>query len=440
MINGYAEAVGAALQPLAAPPRALRIRFGGADNADHYALALAFGAWAIASNCAVHLLLNNLVKRHTNLWNQLGEDGVRAAVLAFIKLLRDVPCLVSAGPVSSTVEARDDVIFTVGCQLLIKELREAGLEGAAHALESEYMSSPRKLRWGGCYFPRFIPNHNSGAESMNGKIAKELSKFHLCETVEFTARCMAHLRSKAEIRGLPENGFKTTMERITKDNRTWRKVHKLINEVSARRTVFVNDKVARLQMHSARSRFMRATSERWSIPSASLLEHLLLGNDGREQPVLASLGRMRELHCRLVSDPEGYEATMQPSLNQYLRIAVRAFYVLQALEPGEVRSRYCQFSCTCGFHRIRSYCKHAIALTIMLRLVEVPSDLDYRILTRLQSRGRKRLRRHVELLRNFRQDAAISNKETGDERDSGSETNPDSGNEFERDTEDEGDA
>ena len=431
---GYPEA---AVEPLQrheeGPPEALRMRYGGADNADNYASALAYGAHARVANCAVHLIVNNLCKRGTTLYRLLGgpnEDGPRAGVHTLVKLLRDAPCLLSNGPVPSTVERRDDGIFTVGWNLLLKELCATGFGAAAEALEAEYLSSPRKRRWGGCYFPRFIPNHNAGTESMNAKLAKELQKFRLCETTVFVHRCMHHLQSKSVLRSLPGNGFSVSIKRVMKDNRTWRKVHKLIHGPELPRSQFVADMVARLQMHTARTRFMRATSVRWCIPSAQMLEHLLQAHNGSEQQVMTSLTTCRDTHCRLVSDPVRYEAELEPSVNQFLRIAVRAFYVLSALEPGEVRSPFCMFSCTCGFHRIRSYCKHAIALTILLKHVEVPTEMDFRVLQRLPSKGRKRMRVQMELMREFSQDANISiTDKEGEGRDSGSDTEPDSGDE-----------
>ena len=63
----------------------------------------------------------------------------------------------------------------------------------------------------------------------------------------------------------------------------------------------------------------------------------------------------------------------------------------------------------------------------------VPPALDYRVLHRLPKKGRKRIRLHLEVLRNFRQDAAIRQIGTKDETEGGSETEPDAGGEFERD-------
>ena len=393
-------------------PRALRVRWGGADNADNYASALAYGAHAKTSNCAVHLLVNNIDKANSTLWKALGgrsEENIRAAVHAVIKLLRDVPCIVPGGPTGSTLEWRDTEIFQVGCELFLSALRAEGWHEAAAAIASEYMSSRRKYRWGGAHFPRYVPNHNCGTESMNATIAIEMARFKWSEVVHFTARMMMHMHRDARLRASPGCGFSAVNTKVETDTKLWRKVHKLVNEVKKpRRGNNGNDDVARLQMHRARAHFMRRTTQRYSIPSAQLLIKQLEDLDSNLSEVVDSLKELRAAHVRLVQNPRKYAEDVQPDVNEYLRLAVRAFYVLERIPEAEVRSKYSQFSCTCPYHRLRSHCKHSIALTIILKLVTVPTHLNFNVMSKLPQRGRKRLPFATVALRNFTDNATFS--------------------------------
>jgi hypothetical protein len=390
----------------------LRVRWGGADNADNYAQALAWGAHALANNCASHLLVGNVGKKHSTLWRLLGgdsEEGVRPAVYLILKLLRDIPCLVSAGRVAANTERRDDGIFAAGWKLLLEELRAAGWVEAAASFESEYLSSRRKRRWAGCYFPPLIPNHNCGVESMNAKTVLELSKFRLTEIVAFTGMMLTHMEALAEERR--REGFNYTTVRLLQDWKVWRNAHALMEPQRRDRDLCVSEQVQHLQMHAARAGFGRANAgERWSVPTGQLLAYLLEEHNGHEGRVLAALAGFREMHLRLVKNPEDYVRRTEATLNEYLRLAVRAFYVLERLPDGDVRSKHCRYSCTCGYYRVRSYCKHAVALTAILGLEAVPPDLNYAVVGRLGRRGRKRRKVDVQVLSVFSQGVDLAGK------------------------------
>ena len=63
--------------------------------------------------------------------------------------------------------------------------------------------------------------------------------------------------------------------------------------------------------------------------------------------------------------------------DQYLRLTVRSFYVLEELRAVDIRCDYSHFRCTCPYHRIHSVCKHSVACTILQDRCTVPPSLDF---------------------------------------------------------------
>ena len=399
-------------------PKFLRIQWGGADNADNYAAALAYAAYCIVCNCCVHLLINNICKRGATLFVALGGDSpnsIRAQVLALLKLLRDIPSLRLDSQVVRAIPWRDTAMFDVGCALLVREMKDAGFANAAEALYNEYLSSPRKCRWGGAHFPEFIPNHQAGPESLNARAAADCAKHKNVNVTEFADRARGWMTQRAERRKMPGEGFSTSIDRIEKDTAMWRKVNRLVNEKNrSRGSKFISDMVCVVQMHEGLKPFYRATTERYSIPSSQLLTYYLDEQMGRTRQTVRAMAPLRQRYMDLVRDPEEYVDTYQPSINQYLRLTTRSFYVLERLQPEDVRSEFCVYSCTCPAYRRRSYCKHAVALGVIKGLVAVPRHLDYTILSRLNTKGRKRLPFTRCDLRSFGQDATIMGVQASD--------------------------
>lgn len=135
-------------------PNWLRVKWGGADNADHYAGALAYGAHAVSNNCVVHLLVRNIAHRGATLFQAFGAvspGAVRQSVFRLITLLRDMPSLVSSGPIAADAENRNDTMFQVGMELLLNDLRVNGWENGAAKLGTSTGEHFGKCA-GACYF------------------------------------------------------------------------------------------------------------------------------------------------------------------------------------------------------------------------------------------------------------------------------------------------
>jgi hypothetical protein len=322
--------------------------------------------------------------------------------------MRDIPCLHPDGQISARVEVRESALFEVACVLLLFELRANGWGHCADLLEGEYMSTRRKMRWGGCYFPPLVPNHNAGTESINARVAKDVAAFRLCFVVVFLVKLMNHLNEVANRRQRPGEGFSPTIKRLETDLGLFRKVNKLVSEVTRRRTGYIVDDVARYQMHATRAKFGRATRDCWIIPSSHLLTALLETHYGEIADVKAELQDLRAAHLRLLRDPEKFESEVKPTINEYLRLAVRSFYVLERLDEEDVRSKYSQYSCSCPYHRLRSYCKHSVSLTLIMQLVRLPPLLNMAVLQRRAKRGRPKTKTATVPLGHFNDNCNIS--------------------------------
>jgi hypothetical protein len=230
---------------------------------------------------------------------------------------------------------------------------------------------------------------------MNSKAANELSQHRLSEITKFAGNILTFLSANSAARDVRGHGFSTVMQRVMDDGMVWKAACKLIGEVKKPPTNFVVDLVARLQMQpgprGTRERFGRATSERYSVPTAELLTHLLQKHDGDIQLLQAELKVLREEHVRLVSDPGGWvQLGIGADLNDYIRIAMRSFYVLSAIPSSDVRCKHVCYSCSCPHFRLRSYCKHCIALTHQLNGTAIPAEQNYAKVTKLANRGRRK--------------------------------------------------
>ena len=373
----------------------VRVRYGGADNADNYASALAFSAHATVANCAVHLLVNNLCKPGGGLHKLLGGDTkARRHVVVNIKLIRSIPAVSPAGVISCEDLQRPVAATEIAFELMQDEMDAiASLAPAADTLHEEYWASERKRRWCGAFFPFMIPDHNAGTESRNKTIAQQLAGYTLCEVTQFLHKTLDFLGNWSFLRECePQRRFSAvTTPAVTADMPCWRKVHQMLFRNG------LAPAVANLhysQMHVHKQRFLRHTSIRYTVPTRQLMQCALekTGSDSYDaEAVQLFIDNFRARHSRLLQDPTRYVHERQPSLHHFLLLTARAFYVLERLDRADVRSIYVQYSCTCcAFRQKGGYCKHSIAQTVLDGLVRVPPELDLRTIGSLPKRGRKR--------------------------------------------------
>ena len=388
------------LAPEANPP-ALRVRYGGADNADHYASALAFGAHAVTCNCATHLIVRNACLASANLYKALGgwRDKSRADAVATIALLRDVPSVSHEDCLDVELAAPATDIFDMGVDLFLEELRANGKARAALLLYDGYLKCPRKRRWGAAHFPPLIPNHNNGTEGMNSLTRRQLAGFTLHSLLPFADRMLNFVSAQSSLLATdPAHAYSSTMTKVLSMYPMWRHVHHMTMDRKpcphgerARYVAFV-------QMHEFRTRFLRHTSARYIIPSTAFLSWVFDTADGMhpqnrhqrdqrqwEAAALQMVNQAKALYSQMVRDPRRYGETV--SLDHYLRLAVRTFYVLERLPPTAVRSPFSRWRCTCPAHRKDSVCKHSVCQTIMEDRVEIPPSLNLELIGNRYCRG-----------------------------------------------------
>ena len=391
----FANRIRATMSESTRSPPALRVAYGGADNSDNYAAALAFGAHAVVANCAMHMIVSNATKRNTNLWTALGgAQNYNNDAVAALKLLRDMPSVSATGPLNCSSPQPCLSMFEQGMELLLQELRDANMDRAARLLLSGYVQSLRKRRWTGACFPPLIPNHNSGTESMNKIIARDLGRYTISEVVEFSHNMLGFMKHRSQA-ATTSHAQPEKMKRVETMYPMWRRVHWTRGEEprftnSAERSRFL----AHVQIGRHRRRFFRATSERYLIPSQQLLTQLYDECEGQRDSdahsyVDSKLTALRVWYTELIRNPQRVGTANGVTLDTYLRLSVRSFYVLERLEPGEVRYKHSAFRCTCPFHRVRSACKHTVACTLIESRQSIPSHLQLDVIGRRPQRGRK---------------------------------------------------
>lgn len=402
------------------PP--VRVAWGGSDNANEYAQALAFGAHARANNCSMHLIQRSMADSGGTLNKLLGGNKAahtNSAILV-VKLLRDTPGLHKPNYLAATEECRPTAVFEAGFALLLHELWSsplANLVRAGEILNSQYGSTPRKRRWGACHVPLHMPDHNNGCEVLNARINEELVGKHLGDPVQLidsTLKWLSHLAwmraADVPAAAAPANvprAFSTSHTCLEKDVPCWRKVHLGMQlpddpEGASYRLTAAHVMYAQMSSDHWRVCFGRNTDERYIVPSSSLIRYAMT-NIGTNDPCNEDLrtiieGTRARMHTCL-QRPEEYIADENPDVHQYLRLMVRSFYVLERLPAAEQKSLFVGFKCTCMPFMRQWYCKHSIALTlkkdrptlpVRLRCIQIMRGAPGRPRTKKRARARLR--------------------------------------------------
>lgn len=317
------------------------------------------------------------------------------------KYLQHVDDVAKLGELMVRVQAMADLTtpeqVTAAFQLLGEEMTaEKGLLGLFTAFMANWGPDSGRGAWQLGASPRGFPRSNNGHESWNRIFKDEVTNYKLTTLSRLVKEVMPWLfgvsRDPDMAPTTPSDGHHGVITvRPINGSSPYKEAFNLVNILRLPNFIMQLD---------------GGDGSQFAVPSQGLLQDVLkdavttfrqgnfvVGELSPQQLAAVDAIAAAEVEALLVEwqgpSGDGYAPRPTDTVDELLSRA-KSFYILQYIPPAARKCAQVAYQCTCRHHHMYQFCKHAIALGIINKVISVPDTENPTAITRVRRQPGRR--------------------------------------------------